>query len=206
MADKGYEHAVPSLPPALAEPGLIIRTSINLGEQERIIQFEGFIDRDSSQGEIDHLCDKMVRAGDRLRARHVLPSYRRNLEDVEYKNNDNKKRLAQLEAGLKAMDEAREEKRSELNQALSNRISAARDEHASTGRRGEFKPGANITATITTQLSQLTEAGAKEHAEAAVQRTTLEGEIKEGDRQIFKWKALIEEHEALAADGPANER
>ncbi len=206
MADKGYEHAVPSLPPALAEPGLIIRTSINLGEQERIIQFEGFIDRDSSQSEIDHLCDKMVRAGDRLRAKHVLPSYRRNLEDVEYKNNDNKKRLAQLEAGLKAMDEAREEKRFELQREQSEKISAARDEHYARGKRGEFEPGANLTSRFNAQINQLAEAHTKEHAEAAVQRTTLEGEIKEGDRQIFKWKALIEEHEALAADAPANER
>jgi hypothetical protein len=199
------KHAIPTLAPALAEPGLIIRTSINLGEQERVIQFEGFIDRDSSQSEIDHLCDKMVKAGDRLRAKHVLPSYRRNLEDVEYKTNENKKRLAQLEAGLKAMDEAREQKRAELQTEQSNRLATARDEHVASGRRGPFNPGASLTSRFSAQINQLSEAHNKEHAEAAVQRSTLDGEIKEGDRQIFKWKALIEEHEKLA-NPPANER
>ena len=141
--------AAPQMPAAIAAPGLIIRSQINLGENERSIQFEGYIDRDSDQSEINHLCDKMVRAGDRLRAKHVLPKLYRTLEDAEHMLNGNKKRLAELEAGLVAMDEARDAKALELNGRLSEQINAARDAHVESGRRGEFKPPAAVTANIT---------------------------------------------------------
>lgn len=202
---EGYQHPVPEIAPALAQPGLIVRTSINLGEQDRIIQFEGFIDRDAEQAEIDHLCDKMVRAGDRLKARHMLPIYRRQLEDLEYRHTENRKRLAELEARLKAADEARLEKRTELSTQLAQAISDARDAHLASGRRGEFKPTPQVTQRIDVQISQLDEMQSREHNEAAQTRSTLDNELKEGQRAVDQAKKLIAEYEAMAREAPANE-
>ncbi len=199
---RGHEHPIPALPEALASPGLIIRTSINLGEQDRIIQFEGFVDRDATLSEIHHLCDKIRKAGDRQRAIHALPAIRRHLDDVEYRNNDNKRRLAELNAGEKAMNEARAEKAQQLQVHLQDAVSQAQAEHERSGRRGEFKAPAQVTRGPVSQLEALREAEQKEHAENAVQRLTLENEIKEGDRAIAKQNELIAEYEALTADGP----
>ncbi len=202
---RGHQHQVPEVAAALVEPGLIIRTSINLGEQDRIIQFEGFVDRDASQAEIDFLCDKIRKAGDRQRAIHALPHMLRQLSDVEYRNNDNKKRLAELNAGEKAMDEAREAKRTEFEVYLSDAIMRAQEEHRVSGRRGEFKVPPAVTRVPQGNLEALRAAQEKDHAENQVQRTTLENEIKEGDRAIAKQKELIAEYEALRAGEPAND-
>ncbi len=174
---RGHEHPIPALPEALAAPGLIIRTSINLGEQDRIIQFEGFVDRDASLSEIHHLCDKIRKAGDRQRAIHALPAIRRHLDDVEYRNNDNKRRLAELNAGEKAMDDARAQKRIELRTQLQDAVMRAEDEHIRSGRRGEFKAPASVTSRPSTELAALHDAEQKDHSENQVQRATLENEI-----------------------------
>lgn len=201
------EHQIPTpeLPAAIVSPGIIIRTSVNLGEQDRLIQFETFCDRDESENEINHRCDVMMRAADRQRAKHLLPSYKRNREDVEYKTNDNKARLAELEARLKAMNDARSEKVLELQKEMGDAIGRARDEHVDSGRRGAFKAPGALTSRFQTQIDQVLDAGVKEHNEAATQRSVLENEIKEGQRGLEKWDVLIREQEALASEA-ANER
>jgi hypothetical protein len=202
---KGHQHQVPELPQALVEPGIIIRMSVNLGAQDRIIQFETFADRDESQAEIDRRCDVMRRAGDRQHAIYELPGLLHRLEDVEYRTNDNKKRLAQLDAGEKAMDAARAEKRGEFQTQLQNAVSRAEEEHILSGRRGEFKAAAGITRAPQAHLETLAVAEAKDHAENELQRAALRNEIRDGDRAIFQQKQMVAECEAKMADAPAND-
>jgi len=188
----------PQMTPALMEPGLIIRHGFNLGEADRIVQFEGFLDRDAALSEINHLCDVMRKAGNRQKAAHTLPHLRRHLEDMEYVYNDNKRRLAELDAGEKAMDEARAQKRDELRQQLQDAIARAEDEHHRTGRRGEFKAPASVTGRPLASLQVLDEAETKEHNENAAQRATLKHEIidgERGERAIARQKDLIAEYE-----------
>ena len=201
----GHQHKVPEIVPALAEPGIIIRASINLGEQDRIIQFECFTDRDASQAEIDHQCDKIVRAGDRLRALHLLPSYRRQLEQLEYTHAENKARLEAGEAHLKAMTEAREEKIIELQRQISDQVNYARDAHVASGRRGEFKPPQTLAREQKAAIEELMRNQQNEENKVAGDRSVLENEIKEGDRKVYQMKVMIGEFEALARNGPANE-
>lgn len=182
-----------------------IRMNVGLGEQDRVIQFEANIDKDAPQSDFDTVCDKLSRTADRLRARHLLPNFRRQLEDVEFKHNENLARKAEVNARLKVMDEARDAKVLELRQHLGDAISRARDEHVASGRRGEFKPGASVTSRIDAQINQIEEGRAKEHAEAEQMLATLDNEIKDGERMIYKHKVMIAEYEALAADGPAND-
>ena len=201
MAARGQQQGALGLETA-AKPSLIIRHSINLGEQERIIQFETFADRDTSIEEIDRQCDLMRRVSDRQRAIHVLPSYRRTLENIEYKHNGNVKRLRELDAGLGAMDEARAAKTRELQVQLDSALEQAERAHQASGRRGEFRPpGGGEVGRIKGAIDQLAANGQREHAEAQVQRSTLDGEIKEGERAIFQQKALIAEHEAHLRGG-----
>jgi hypothetical protein len=202
---KGHQYHVPELPQALVEPGIIIRMSVNLGAQDRVIQFETFADRDESQAEIDRRCDVMRRAGDRQHAIYALPDMLRRLEDIEYRTNDNKKRLAELNAGEKAMDEARAEKRKEFQAELQNAVSRAEDEHVRSGRRGEFKAPAGATRAPQAHLETLANAEAKDHAENEIQRAALRNEIRDGDRAIFQQKQLVAEHEALMRGEPAND-
>ncbi len=188
----------PQLTPALMEPGLIIRHGFNLGEADRIVQFEGFLDRDSPLSEINHLCDTMRKAGNRQKAAHTLPHMRRHLEEIEYVLNDNKRRLAELDAGEKAMDEARARKRDEIRAELQGAVTRAEDEHQRSGRRGEFKAPASVTSRPMASLQVLDEAEAKEHAENAATRATLNHEIKDGERgerAILRQKDLIAEYE-----------
>jgi hypothetical protein len=201
MPPKGYEHQAPQLTPSLVEPGIIIRMSINLGEQDRVLQFETFADRDETQAEIDRRCDVMRKTADRQRAIHALPHMRRQLDDIEYRNNDNRRRLAELNAGEKASDEVREEKRLELTTRLQNVIPRAEQDHQQSGRREAFKAPASVTRGPMAGLEALDIAAQKEHAENEVQRTTLENEIKEAMTAIAKQKDLIAEYEALRADG-----
>ena len=188
----------PQLTPALMEPGLIIRHGFNLGEADRIVQFEGFLDRDAALSEIHHMCDTMRKAGNRQKAAHTLPHMRRHLAEMEYVCNDNKRRLAELDAGEKAMDEARSVKRDELRMQLQNAVARAEDDHRQSGRRGDFKAPASVTSRPLASLQVLDEAEQKEHAENKATRTTLSYEIKDGERgerAIARQKDLIAEYE-----------
>lgn len=194
----GIEHPTPELPPALTQPGIIIRASVNIGQQD-VLQFETFCDRDEVESEINHRCEVMIRVAARQRAKYLLPSYERQREDDEHKTNENKARLAELDARLKAMDEARAEKVEALRKEMGDAVARARDEHYASGRRGEFRPKPATTSNLQTQIDQVFEAGQKEHAEAAIERSRLDNEIKEGTRLLFKWDVLIQEQrEALA--------
>jgi len=199
----GHQHEVPEVPAGVAAPGLIIRYGVNLGEQDRILQFEGFIDRDSDPAEINHLCDKIVGAGDRLRARHMLPTYRRQLEDVEHKHNENRARLAGMEAQLKAMAETRSAKIEELRIELSDKVKRASEEHYASGRRGAYNPPRSIVQGTEAQIDQLMENQRKEEAEAEIQRAALNNELKEGERAVYQLKRMIREQEALAGESAA---
>lgn len=201
-------HQVPALPEALAAPGLIIRHGFNLGEQDRIVQFEGYVDRDAPLSEINHICDTMRKAGNRQKAAHALPQMRRHLADIEYVYNDNRRRLAELDAGEKAMDEARAAKRAELQTELQNAVSRAQDDHVASGRRSEFKPPASVTSRPMASIQILDETEKKEHAENAAQRATLKQEIVEGERgerAIARQKDLIAEYEGWLNDVAAND-
>ena len=205
MAASGHQHPTPQLPEALAAPGLIIRMSVNLGEPDRILQFESFADRDASLGELNHLCDNMRKAGDRQRAIHVLPLIRRQLSDIETKHDENRVRLAELNAREKEMDAVRAEKAVELRNLLVVRVNAAEQDHRASGRRGEFKAPASVTGPIQSQLRTLEENEVRDHNEAAAQRATLDNELKEGDRALKKQGELIAEYEALLGEQPAND-
>ncbi len=198
MSDVGVMR---ELPVEITAPGVVMRLSQSLGAANDVFQLEGSIDQDASQEEFDHLADKMVRVAARQRAIHQLPDIRRQLENVEYKHNDNRKRLAELNAGEAEAAKIRDEKAAELQQRAGKIESEAQDAHYASGRRGEFKPTGSVAgelARVKAQLSQLDEGMTKQRNEAAVQRATLENEVKDGERAVSQLTALIREQEALA--------
>src|SRR3990167_5633250 len=192
-------------PEALTAPGLVIRHTVNLGEEARTLQFETFVDRDSQLSEINHLCDAMRKASDRQRALHVLPSYRRNMEDAVYKQNEKIMQVAAIRTELAEMDEVRAEKRRELEVRRDADLSRAEAEHYGTGRRTPFKPRAATTRVEDADMALLDANEKRAHDEAQGKILTLEAQIKTEGREIFMWDKLIAEHEALARDVPAND-
>lgn len=194
------EHSVEA-PAALAQPGLIMRLSQGLGTQTDVFQLEGFIDRDASQAEIDHLAEKMVRSAAKLKAKSELPNLRRSIENIEFKHNGNKVRLAEVNAAEQAQDEIWAEKIIALQLQLGNAESAAKQVHEASGRRGEFKAQGSVAGQlgrIKTMIEQAEEARVKVHSEAAVQRATLDNELKDGERALTQMLTLLAETEALA--------
>lgn len=189
------------IPQAIAEPGLIARYTLAFGDQGTGIQLESFHDRDASQAEIDALCDKMVRAGDRVKARHQLPVFRRQLQGVEAKHIENKARKAGVLAQLETMAEARKEKVLQLTVRRDLKQKAAEDAWYESGRKGEFKPQGAAAADLSrlnAEISQLEQNQTKDNNEAQAQLSVLDNELKEGDRAISQMQALIAEAEALA--------
>ncbi len=185
-------------PEALTAPGLVIRHTINLGEEARTLQFETFVDRDSQLSEINHLCDVMRKASDRQRALHVLPSYRRNMEDTIYKQGEKIAQVAAIRDELAAMDEVRADRRRALEIQRDSDLSRAEAEHIHSGRRTPYKPRAAATRVEDSEMALLDANEKRAHDEADGQIKTLEAQIKTEGREIFMWKQLIAEHEALA--------
>lgn len=183
--------------PYLVQPGILIRTRVNLGQQDREIGFEASIDRDAPQNEIDDLCDKMVAAGDRLRAKTLLPDYRRGRENAEYKHNGNRHRKVTLESRLIESRRIREEKRREIETRLAQAVAGWRAEHEATGRRVAFRPTPQQTRPYQADLDALADGERKEMAEAEVQFAQLATELDEGQRALDQWDGLIADAEAL---------
>jgi hypothetical protein len=191
----------PQIPAALVEPGLIMRFSANLGEQDRIFQVESFLDRDSSQHDIDHLADKMRKACDRQKAITQLPGYRRQMEHVTGKTTENRARLAKLEAGLVAAHDERKSAALTLKAEAEGVQRREQDEWVGSGRKGEFKlQGASKSKfdRLNQQIRALDENQTKEENEAAQQRSVLVNEIAEGERAMEQMGRLITESELLA--------
>lgn len=188
------------IPKALAEPGMIMRLNVGLGEQDRVFQIESFVDRDAQQSEIDEVAAKMMRAGDRLKARTQLPILRRQLDSIEFKHRDNLQRLAKLNASEQAANELRGQEIIKLMSQASKIQQIAQDNWIASGRRGEFKlQGGDKSAVARSEQAadMLKEQIAKESAEAIQQRSVLDNEIAEGSRTMNQLKRLIEEAEAL---------
>lgn len=179
-------------------PGIIIRTKVNLGEQDREIGFETSIDRDAEQGEIDHLCDKIMATANRLRAKHLLPVYRRQLDQLEYKHAENRGRLAEGDAKLAALAEAREERRRKLLDSLNGKLDNDRGNWLASGRRGEYKPAQSVGREERAALAELDQGQTRDEQEWAVQKDQLDTELKEGRRAIDQMNAMIAELEAHA--------
>jgi hypothetical protein len=195
----GHQFDPPELPSALAAPGLIIRASISLGAQD-IIQFEGFVDRDSEMSEINHICDKVRRASLRQRAIFMLPAERRALDDLQYRHDDNNERLANIYRMLDANKREREKRKLELDAQLQEKIRGERAYFETSGRRGEFKPSAQVIGPIERDLAALAEGDAKDLADQAANIATLENELAMGDRALKRAREMIAQLEAEAAD------
>lgn len=191
----------PQTPEGIAAPGLIARYTLSFGDQGTGIQLESFHDRDASQEEIDFLCDKMVRAGDRVKAKHQLPVFRRQLESVEAKHADNLVRQAGVKAQLAAVTEERERQTLLLSAQRDQALKEAQDAWYASGKRGEFKPqGATsgMLGRLNAQITQLADHQTRDKNEAKVQLSVLENEIKEGDRALDQMRTLIAEAERVA--------
>lgn len=188
------------VPAGIAEPGVILRLSQSLGGTNDVFQLEGGIDRDASQAEFDHLADKMARTAARLAAKSNLPGLRRQLENVEYKHNENRRRLAELNAGEDEVTKIRAEKVAELQVRAGQIETQAQEAYRATGRQGKFKPQGHVAGElgkVRSAIASIEEAGVKERNEAQVQRATLENELKDGERAVAQLNSLIRENEAL---------
>lgn len=197
MASEMFEGPVA----AVADPGIIVRYSVNLGEQDRIIQFEGAIDRDAALGEYNHLADKLRIVANRQKAIQVLPVYRRQLQAQEEKHTENKARTAAVAARIQSLKEARETRALELRREHGSRLDADRGEWVASGRRGDYRPQGHVKANLErlkAEIDQLAANQNKDDAEAQQQLSVLENEVKEGERACGQLKALIAEAEALA--------
>lgn len=195
-----HAHATPEIPQAIAEPGLIIRLSQSLGSQSDVIQFEGFIDRDSEQGEINALCDKLVRAGARQRAKSELPGLRRQLEGVQHKTTENRARLASVIAAMNVYAEERKDRQLAKQLDHDRLLNEARDQHVASGRRGEFRPAAGMGGNLNRLKSEIEQLNGptKEENEYLQQKSVLDNEIAEGNRAMAQLTTLIVENERLA--------
>jgi hypothetical protein len=190
------------VPGAIAEPGMTLRVNIGLGEQDRVLQIESFIERECDQSELDTLVEKMVRAGNRAKAKTMLPMYRRQLRFQEGKLNENRGRVAAVEAKLTELDRLRKEKALELRKGHDELLRRDQDAWANNpGKRGEYKPAAAVVSKLTrsmTEIKSLEADQSKDEAEAAQQLSILENEIKEGQRVLGEVNDMIRECEMLA--------
>jgi hypothetical protein len=197
MAGQRFE-----IPAAIAVPGMTVRASFPLGSGEHhILQFERTLDADASQEEINFECDKMMQAGDRLRAKYELPGLRRQLANVNYKlalDRDLKRRAeAQLDAYKKArLDKARELR--DRHQAL---FDEAYGRHVAEGRMAEFQPEGALKGNLERLKSEIEQLSAPvEDKENDVVRAVNDAavEIEKGERAIRQLTELIQEGESLA--------
>lgn len=189
------------VPGAIAEPGMTLRVNIGLGEQDRVLQIESFIERECDQAELDTLVEKMLRAGNRAKAKTMLPMYRRQLRFQEGKLRENRARVAEVDAKIMALKDLREEKALELRKQHDALLQESQDAWYAGGKRGEYKPVGGTHSRLTrmmTEIEALTGDQNKDAAEATQQLSILENEIKEGQRVIGEVNDMIHECEALA--------
>jgi hypothetical protein len=109
-------------PAAPSAPALGFSITSNITDRSQIV-VQSFVPLDASDEQINDTLDKVMKACDRQRAKYQLKDFKLKME----------------------MEEA----------ALADQISKVADlqnsyvnEHATSGRRGEFKPSANQTAAI----------------------------------------------------------
>ena len=190
MADADFPRAAE----AILQPGIILRYQQNMGEASHDLQFEGAIDRDATLDEFNELADKLRRVAARQKAIVQLPTLRRQRKGMVERLADNMARKAGVEAKLKVFAEERETQR-KLALGHRQRIeNDARAEHQASGRRGEWEPRGATKANlerIQQQLDQLDAGQTKDEAEARIQLSTLEGEIKEATRARDQLDELI---------------
>lgn len=188
----------PSLPlPELIVPGIVIRTKVNLGQQDCEMGFELSVDRDEPIENLDAACDKVMGAALRQRAKMILPGWRHQREGVQFKYDENRKRLAEMEARLAESRKIRDEAIRRLEVIRDAAISAAAADWRDSGKRGEFKPQQQMLRPHDAKIEELRKAGDAEAGEANVQRAQLETELQEGFRALEQWNVMIREQEAL---------
>ncbi len=181
---------------------MTLRVNIGLGEQDRVLQIESFIERECDQGELDTLVEKMIRAGNRAKAKTMLPTFRRQLRYQEGKLHENQSKKAGVEAKLSELNRLRSEKALELRKQHDALLQESQDAWYAGGKRGEFKPVGGTYSRLTRMMSEieaLTADQNKDDAEAVQQISVIENEIKEGQRVIGEINDMIHDCEALAA-------
>jgi hypothetical protein len=191
----------PQIASAIADPGLILRASISLGEQDCVVQYEGYLDRDCSQREVDALTDKMILAGKRQKAKHQLPGLRRQLEDARHTLGENKVRLEKLNASEKAAFDERKNQAQRLTAQAQALVTAEQDGWIASGRKGDFRLQGSAKSRVdrmNAEIEALSSNQNKESSEAQIQRGQLVGEIEAGDRKVYMLGVLIEENERAA--------
>lgn len=197
MAGQRFE-----IPAAIAVPGMTVRASFPLGSGDNhILQFERTIDADAPQEEIDYLCDVMVRAGDRLRAKFELPGLRRQLENVYYKLNLDRANKQRSEAEIEAFRIARMDKSRELRERHQAVYDQAYKEHIASGRMGEFEPGGALKGNLErmkTEIEQLSAPIEERENDLVTQLRRAEHEVEQGERAVTQLQSLIRERESLA--------
>lgn len=183
--------------------GIVLHHTVNLGEDQRTLQCETVVPFDTPLAQINAVCDTMRQVSDRQRAIHLLPSYKRNLEDAEYKSSEKQKEVEEIRRQIQEFSDETEARRQRISAQRDAALSKAQAEHYETERRVIFKPKPTMTRVEDGELSVLDESERRFMDEARGKIMTLEGQLKIEGREIYMWKKLIEEHEALAADAPA---
>lgn len=189
------------VPTALLAPGLIIKATVSLGEPNSALQFEGYLDRDCEQAEIDALCAKMVNAGNRERAKAELPGLRHKLKYQEGLLRENRARKAGVDAKLEELAKLRSNKALELQVERDAAMREDQDRWNESGRRAEYKPQGGVAARLArfdSEIAALTTDQHKDDSAAMVQLSEIDGQINGSLQAIAQLKELIDDFERLA--------
>ena len=197
MAGQRFE-----IPAAIAVPGMTIRASFPLGSGENhILQFERTLDADASDEEIDFNCDKMVRAGDRQRAKFELPGLRRQLENVNHKLGLDRENKLRAEGEIALFKKVRGDKTRELRERHDALYADEYRKHVDSGRMGEFHPQGAVKGNLErlkTEIEQLSAPVEARENDLLRALADAELEVAKGERAARQLLSLIREGESLA--------
>lgn len=183
----------------IAAPAIAMRLGVP-GEDGRMFELTAYIDRDSSQSEIDHLADKMRKAADRQRAISQLPQLRHELDGHVGLYETNRKEAAAEKAKLKEQKAIYHERRRELTGSRDRAMDAARDDYIASGRRGEWKPRGHLAGDvkrIDAELKQIDDAERKAEQEHEVALSQIENMVQKNEMSVLILRRRIDECEAL---------
>jgi chromosome segregation ATPase len=189
----------PNVEPA-PDRGIAMRIELAAGEGG-IIGLTAIRPETDTQIELTFCLDKLMGAARAVRAKQQLPEIRHELDGAKILLNENRVRLAEIDAAFREAMTQRQEERTKATARSQEIYEEAATAHFASGRQGEFKPQGHIQGSLTRLkgvIDQIDAGQTKANEQHKVDRSQLENEIKKRRTAVEILERRIAECEALA--------
>lgn len=177
--------------------GVSLQVSVGEG---RVAVLQTHIPGDCSVVELNEMLDKLAVAGERQRARGKIEEYEEEIEKLETTLVRYRVDLTDVDSNFAKTKIAIEAKMNEYTVQKDNALSAARDAHSSSERRGAFKPQGSTASAIRAAEQAIDNLQAdlvKQAQERAVAHENLSKNVKRFEEEIARFRSKIARCESL---------